>query len=285
MQSSIRNKDGIQIRLQLHPQHLVHPQRLSYTQVQHDLFAPAGNCISSHISIKPFNLGALSSPRITQASKDLASLPSTEFKGRRRLRLQSSNRATKLQHRFRLIHALALEHHVLEPVIRRLNLAGHVGKLEANDGVLDELLAERAPLVSVLDRLLVAHAGEAETLDNDADALVVEIGHDDAEPLVFLADEVLDGDLDVFEGDVGGAGGPDALAVYFAGGDAAEAALDEEERDAVHAFAAGADRGGEVLAPDAIGDPFLLSVHDVVFAVFAELGFACDVGDVASGIL
>lgn len=52
-------------------------------------------------------------------------------------------------------------------------------ELEADDGVVDELLAEGLALVGVLDGFLVADAGEADALDDDAHALVVEVRHDD----------------------------------------------------------------------------------------------------------
>lgn len=48
-------------------------------------------------------------------------------------------------------------------------------EFEADDGVVDEALAKGFALVRVFDALFVADAGEAETLDNDADALVVEV--------------------------------------------------------------------------------------------------------------
>jgi hypothetical protein len=57
-------------------------------------------------------------------------------------------------------------------------LARHVCKLEADDGVVDEFFAKGAALVSVFDGFFVADAGEAETLDDDANAFVVEVGHD-----------------------------------------------------------------------------------------------------------
>ena len=52
-------------------------------------------------------------------------------------------------------------------------------ELEPNDGVVDKFLAEGAALVGVFYRFFVADAGEAEALDDDADAFVVEIRHDD----------------------------------------------------------------------------------------------------------
>ena len=151
--------------------------------------------------------------------------------------------------------------------MRGLDLARHVRELHADDRVVDQAFPKRLALVRVLHRLLVADAGEAEALDDDADTLVVEVGHDDLEPLVLLAEEVFDGDLDVFEGDVGGSAGTDALAVHPPGADAF-GALDEEGGDAVHARPTGSDGGGEVVAPDAVGDPFLLAVDDVVLPVF-----------------
>ena len=96
-----------------------------------------------------------------------------------------------------------------------------MGEFHADDGVVDEFLAEGLALVCVLHGFFVADTREAQALDDDADALVVEVGHDDLEPLVLLADQVLDWDLDVFEGDVGGAAGPDTLAVHAAGADTA----------------------------------------------------------------
>lgn len=157
-------------------------------------------------------------------------------------------------------------------------------KLETDDGVVDEALAKGLALVSILHRLLVADAGETDTLDDDANALVVEVGHDDLEALVLLADQVLDGDLDVLEGNVGGTAAPHTLAVHLAGGDATSAALNEKHGDAVHAGTAGANGGGEVVAPDTVGDPLLLTVDDIVLAVLRELSLACQVSNVATGI-
>ena len=52
-------------------------------------------------------------------------------------------------------------------------------KLEADDRVVDELLAESTALMGVLDGLLVTNAGETNALDDYAYPLVVEICHDD----------------------------------------------------------------------------------------------------------
>lgn len=112
----------------------------------------------------------------------------------------------------------------------------------------------------------------------------LEVGHDDLKALVLLADQVLYGDLDILEGDICGSARPDTLAVHPPGGDATEATLNEENTDAVHAWATRSDSGSEVFRVDAIGDPLLLSIDDVVFAVVAELGFASDIGHIGTSI-
>jgi len=77
------------------------------------------------------------------------------------------------------VHLLTLVYEVLEPIVGGFDLAGHVGKFEADDGVVDEFLAERAALVGVFHGFFVADARETKALDNDADTLVVEVCHED----------------------------------------------------------------------------------------------------------
>lgn len=88
--------------------------------------------------------------------------------------------------------------------------------------------------------------------------LVVEVAEDDVDALVLLAEEVLDGDLDVVKGDVGGAGGGrvrglDGLRLDALG------ALDEEDAEAL----ARVDAGDEVVGEDAVRDPLLGPVDDL----------------------
>ena len=54
-----------------------------------------------------------------------------------------------------------------------------MGELEPDDWVLDKLVAKCAAFICVLDRLLEAYARETEALDDYANALVVEVGHND----------------------------------------------------------------------------------------------------------
>ena len=104
------------------------------------------------------------------------------------------------------------------------------------------------------------------------------------EALILLADEVFDRDPDVLKGDVGCSATPYALAVHLAGGDTASAALNEENTDTVHAGTTGTDGGGEVVTPNAVGNPFLFTVDNVVLAIFGKLGFTCQIRHIAARI-
>lgn len=105
-----------------------------------------------------------------------------------------------------------------------------------------------------------------------------------SEALVLLAEQVLNGHLDVLKGDVGGTTGPHTLAVHSSRRNTAMLPLDQQQADTVHARTPGTHSGGEVVAPDAVGDPFLLAVDNVVFAVLAELSLARQVRDVGARI-
>jgi hypothetical protein len=261
----------------------MHPQRLPNAQIQHDLLAATRNSIGPDISIQSLDLATLSSTAITQAAENLAGLAGTVLERGGGLSLQAGNSAAQLQRGLHIAHVLCLVDQILQPRPRRFDLASHVRELESDDWVVDQALSKGLALVRILHALFVADASEAQTLDHDADALVVEVGHDDAEALVLFAEQVLDGHLDVFEGDVRRAGRPDALAVHSAGADAGPA-LDQQDGHSVHAGLAGAYGCREIVGPYAVCDPFLLAVDNVVFTVLAELGLAADVGDVRARI-
>lgn len=53
--------------------------------------------------------------------------------------------------------------------------------------MVDEWLTKGATLVSILHCLLVADAREAKALDDNADAFMIEIGHDDCLATLVLA--------------------------------------------------------------------------------------------------
>ena len=74
-----------------------------------------------------------------------------------------------------------------------------MSEFKADDRVVDETFSECLSLVRILHALLVADTREANTLNDDADTFVIEVGHDDAETFVLFADEVFYRYFDVLE--------------------------------------------------------------------------------------
>ncbi len=75
------------------------------------------------------------------------------------------------------MHNVALVDQILKPVVGGFDLTGHVCKLQPDDGVVYEFLAESAAFVSVLDGLFIADSGESNALNDYTNALMVEVGH------------------------------------------------------------------------------------------------------------
>lgn len=141
-----------------------------------------------------------------------------------------------------------------------------------------EPLAKDDALVRPLQTLLYHGPGHAYRGTGHAPPLVVEIAEDHVDALVLLAQQVLDGDLDVVEGDVRGAGGGGVRRLDGLGLDAL-AALDEKDAEALvrpHAR-------DEVVRVHAVGDPLLRAVDDVVLAVGGLGGGGAQARDVGAG--
>ena len=107
---------------------------------------------------------------------------------------------------------------------------------------------------------------EGKDVPNHGPAFVIKVAEDHVNALVLLAKEVFDGDLDVIEGNVGGAGGRRVGGLDGLGLDTLST-LDKEDAQAL----AGVDSSDEVVGEDTICDPFLGSVdnlHDKTKSVF-----------------
>lgn len=108
------------------------------------------------------------------------------------------------------------------------------------------------------------------------------------EALVLLAEEVLDGDLDVDEGQLGGVGGAQAQLVQLAAdGVALGLGVHGEqgyaEAAVVLARGGGAGADDHLVGVDAAGDEGLGAVEDVVGAVLAQLGGGLHAREVGAG--
>lgn len=106
-------------------------------------------------------------------------------------------------------------------------------KLETNNRMIDQLLAECTTLVCVFDGFFVADAGEPETLDDYTHTFVIEVCHDDYrsscqhcsaswvlvvftfETLVLFTEQVLYRNFHIFKSHVGSAASPYTLAVHL----------------------------------------------------------------------
>lgn len=169
---------SMSLSLQFHTRHLGHFQALSHTEIKHNLLASTRNSVGSDFTVQSLDLAALASTTVAQSSEDLTGLSGAVLKGNGALGLQAGDGTTETQHSLGLAHLGDLIDNAFQPGPGGLDLSGHVCELHADDGVIDELLAKGSSLVAVLDALLKADTGEAETLDNDTNTFVIEVGHD-----------------------------------------------------------------------------------------------------------
>lgn len=272
--------------LKLGANSLVDLEGLSHGQIQHNLLGSTGDGVGSDLSVQSLNLTSETASGVGKTTKDLGSLSGTQLEGLGGLGLATSNGTTKSKHGLLLGEHLALEDQVLEPGVGGLDSNGHVGELGSDDGVLNQRLAESLSLVGVLAGLLVANSRSSVCLDDDTNSLVVEVGHDDLETLVLLAEQVLHGDLDILHGDPGRAGRQHTLSVHSSGLKTLHASLEQQNRDTVHARAGatGSDGNSEVVSPDTVGDPLLDTVDNVELSVGGLLGGSGDVGNIGASV-
>lgn len=167
-----------------------------------------------------------------------------------------------------------------------LGLAG--GQLEL--GVLEvrDRLAEDGALAHVLLGEAYGGLGLRVGAEGDAPTLGGQVRTEVVEALVLLAEQVLDGHLDVDERELGGVGGAQAQLVQLAAdGVALGPGVHGEEGDAEAAvvFARGGGAGADdhAVGVDATGDEGLGAVEDVVGAVLGELRGGLHARDVGAG--
>jgi len=115
------------------------------------------------------------------------------------------------------------------------------------------------------------------SLTSHGPALVVEVAEDDVDTLVLLAEEILNGYLDVVVGNVGGSSGRGIGGLDGLGLDTL-ATLDEQHTEAL----VGLDAGNEIVGEDTVGDPLLGSVDDIVLAVGGFDGGGTEAGNIGA---
>lgn len=148
-----------------------------------------------------------------------------------------------------------------------LHISTNCRQLVANDLIGNQWLAECVALVGVFERLRQAGASLAIAADRHDEALLVEVRHDDPEAFVLLPEEILDRYADIVHLDEAGATTFLSTVGYAPPCEAFRVDGYNDDRDATHAWTACSYSGRHVRCSGHAGDPFLVAIHNVMFAV------------------
>src|SRR5436190_8746732 len=198
-------------------------------------------------------------------------------------------RAGELGHRRLEVAALAAVEHsrrALDQLLRTLDLRRHVGELQLDRLVLPDRLAESAALLRVAKRHLERALGDAGAARGDVDAAELEAAGSLHEALALdAAEQVLLRHAVVVEAQLAGVDGAVAHLLQLAVDVEARALLGDEHAHALVArlgVGVGLDQQQRHVAVQAVGDPGLRAVDDVVVAV--EPGDRADRLQVGAGV-
>lgn len=153
-----------------------------------------------------------------------------------------------------VIHLAHLERDALQPILARLGQRDHLGQFLAHHGLADQRLPKHDALVRPLQAFLDDGAHPPDHAARHGPALVVEVAHNHDEPVMFLAQEVVHGNLDVVELDErrrrrGRVRRLDPLGLYVV------VSRHEDDREALFRLAP----GHEIVCEHAVCDPFFRS--------------------------
>jgi len=157
-------------------------------------------------------------------------------------------------------------------------------KFVADDLVRNQRLAEGMPLVRVVERQRKAGPRLAIAADRHDEALLVEVGHDDAEALVFLAEEIFDRHVNIIHFDKAGAAGLLPAVRYPTVSDTFRICGDDDDGYAVRSGASSSYGCRYVGCPWHAGDPLLVPIHNIMLSIRGLHGCGLDVGDVRLGL-
>ena len=157
-------------------------------------------------------------------------------------------------------------------VAARLDLRRHLGELVADRLEAPDRPAERLALLRVVERALEGRLHPADGAERHREPLPLEVGHDQVEALVLLAEQVLRGHAHVGERQLAGVGRVPAELLELARHlEAGHALLEHEEREAVVAALLRRLHGGHVeVRAHAVRDERLGAVHDVLAVLAAR---------------
>lgn len=153
-----------------------------------------------------------------------------------------------------------------------LDIASDSREFMADDLIGDERFAKGVSLTCVVEGLGETGSRFAVAADGHDETFFVKISHDDAEAFVFFAEEVLNRYVYIIEFDKTGASAFLAAVGYAAVREALCVCWDDNDGNALCTRAAGAYSCGHVCCPWHSGNPFLVPIHDVEFAIWSLLG-------------
>merc|ERR1719171_2332143 len=110
---------------------------------------------------------------------------------------------------------------------------------------------------------------------------MIEIAHDHLEATILLADQIRRWHFDIIESDVSGTAGPDTTAFHLPGGYTRHRLFHEQKTQAFHAVLGRtcSDSVCEIVCKNAVGNPLLLSIDDIVVSIFHCGGLQiCNIG-------
>lgn len=157
--------------------------------------------------MKLFNKSAHARLRNTSATKDIHSIIRNIMCTSGSITLQETNWATEELALLAIVHVAHLVRDDFELSLASLGQRDHFGELLSDDGLLIQLLAEDDALVAPFYAFFGYGSHPADHRAGHGPSLVVEIGHDHDEAVVFFAKQVVCGHFDVIKLDVCSCGG------------------------------------------------------------------------------
>lgn len=177
--------------------HLLHG--LPHTKIGQDLLGTSEDSIEFVDAVELLHDTSHAGLRDTPTTKDIHGIVGDLVRTSGGIALQEANRSTQKFTLLGITHITHLIGDAFDPALTRLGHTDHLGQFLADDGLCDERLAEHDALVRPLEAFLDDGAHPADHLARNGPPFVVEVAHDDDEAVVFLAQEVVHGNLDVFE--------------------------------------------------------------------------------------
>ena len=239
------------------------------TQVGEDLLRPTKDSIKLVRAVEHFDVLPLTRGRNAAAAEEIDGIVGDFVGSASGEHLKEADGAGKVLVLFFVRHVTHLICDVLEVVLDRFGVGDHLceSKRQCQRGrgvgarrklllpyhrLLDELLSEHSPLICPFYAFLHDCTTPSHTKCGNHPPFVVEVRHDNSKPLVFDAQEVLDWNFDVVKLDERCSGGCGIARLDLRGLNSF-LPLDEQHRESPF----GLDPGDEVVAKNAVRDPFL----------------------------